>query len=156
MVKQLIKFFCVVIPTLYTGHVFAASDDITIGELVNGGQEDFHLRLLKAIPKDGQIAIGPENADNNIITFFDYKCGFCKKQHAELIEIADERNDTRVFFLQYPILSETSVKLAKLVLAAKYQNKGFEIHHALLTQKGAINEDKINEIILQANLDYQF
>ena len=62
--------------------------------------------------------------------------------HPELVELVKERNDTRVVFLQFPILSETSAKLARLVLAAKYQNKGFDIHHALLTQGGALTEKK--------------
>ena len=73
--------------------------------------------------------------------------------HPELVELTNARNDTRVVFLQLPILSKTSVKLAKLVLAAKYQGKGFEIHHALLTQQGSLTDEKINKIINDVKLD---
>ena len=44
--------------------------------------------------------------------------------HPELVELATERDDTRVVFLQLPILSETSAKIARLVLASNYQKMG--------------------------------
>ena len=146
MLKHLIQFVCVIIIFLYVKQISAEQLDITVKELVLGDKKEFHLRILKSIPKSGQIIIGPEKAENTIIEFFDYKCGFCIKMHPELVELANERNDTKVVFLQLPILSETSAKLARLVLAANYQGKGFEIHHAILTGKGSITEDKINKI----------
>ena len=153
MVKHHFKVFCVIFIFLYPKQIIASSDDITVKELILGDQKDFHLKILKAIPENGQISIGPKNAKNTIIEFFDYKCGFCVKMHPELVDIAKIRKDTRVIFLQLPILSETSVKLAKLVLAAKYQDKGFEIHHALLTQKGSLTDKKINKIIEDVKID---
>ena len=155
MLKQIIKIICGVVIILSANKTFAATSEITIKELVTGGQEGFHLRILKAIPESGQISIGPKDAKNTIIEFFDYKCGYCVKIHPELVELTNKRNDLRVVFIQLPILSEMSAKLARLVLAANYQNKGYEIHHALLTQKGALTEKKINKIILDSNIDYE-
>ena len=153
MVKHLINVFCVTFIIFYTNQIFSSSSDITVRELITGDQENLHIRILKAIPEDGQISIGPKDAKNIIIEFFDYKCGYCIKMHPELVELANARNDTRVVFLQLPILSKTSVKLAKLVLAAKYQGKGFEIHHALMTQQGSLTDEKINKIINDVKLD---
>ena len=153
MLKHLIQFICVIIIFLYVKQISAEQLDITVKELVLGDKKEFHLRILKSIPKGGQIIIGPEKAENTIIEFFDYKCGFCIKMHPELVELANERNDTKVVFLQLPILSETSAKLARLVLAANYQGKGFEIHHAILTEKGSITEDKINKIMKELKID---
>ena len=82
MVKQLIQFICVIFLLFYVKQVSAAENDITVKELVLGGKEDFHLRILKAIPENGQIIIGPQDAQNTIIEFFDYKCGYCVKMHA--------------------------------------------------------------------------
>lgn len=155
MVKQLIQFICVIFLLFYVKQVSAAENDITVKELVLGGKEDFHLRILKAIPENGQIIIGPQDAQNTIIEFFDYKCGYCVKMHPELVDIANDRKDTKVVFLQLPILSETSAKLARLVLAANYQDKGFEIHHALLTQKGSITEEKISEILIESEINME-
>ena len=70
MVKQIIKIICGVVIILSANKTFAASSDISIKELVTGGQEKFHLRILKAIPESGQISIGPKDAENTIIEFF--------------------------------------------------------------------------------------
>ena len=153
MLKQLSQFICVIFILLYVKLVHANEEDITLKELVLGGKEDFHLRILKAIPENGQITIGPANAKNVIIEFFDYRCGYCVKMHPELVELASERDDTKVVFLQLPILSETSAKIARLVLASNYQEMGFEIHHAILTQKGGITDDKIDAIVNDLGID---
>ncbi len=64
--------------------------------------------MLSVIPEDGIIQIGDDNAKNTIIEFMDYFCGYCKKVHYELLEIVNERDDTRLVFLQHPILSDSS------------------------------------------------
>ena len=57
----------------------------------------------------------------------DYFCGYCKKIHPELINIVNERDDVRIVFLQYPIISQKVQKcISKFVVAANFQNKGFE------------------------------
>ena len=153
MLKQLSQFICVISILLYVKQIHANEKDITLKELVLGGKEDFHLRILKAIPENGQITIGPANAKNVIIEFFDYRCGYCVKMHPELVELATERDDTRVVFLQLPILSETSAKIARLVLASNYQKMGFEIHHAILTQQGSITNDKVDALVQEIGID---
>ena len=82
--------------------------EITVNELFFDSEAPFHLKILEAIPEDGIIQIGDDNAKNTIIEFMDYFCGYCKKVHPELLSIVEERDDTRVIFLQHPILSESS------------------------------------------------
>ena len=153
MLKHINQIICIIFLFFYTNVIVANAADMTIKDLIMGEKENFHLRILATIPKNGQISIGPENAKNTIIEFFDYKCGYCVKMHPELVSLVEERDDTRVIFIQYPILSQTSVKLAKLVLAANYQDKGFEIHDALLTQSGSLTEEKIGKIIIESKID---
>ena len=71
---------------------------------------------MDAIPEEGIVQIGNDNAKNTIIEFMDYFCGYCKKVHVELLQIAQERTDTRIIFLQHPILSESSKLLANMVV----------------------------------------
>ena len=59
----------------------------------------FHLKILDAIPDEGKIQIGPDNAKNTIIEFFDYYCGYCKKIHPELIDLAKSNNDFSAFWI---------------------------------------------------------
>ena len=66
-------------------------------------QNHIILKILDALPDSAIIQIGPDDAKNTIIEFMDYFCGYCKKIHPELIELAEKRDDTRVVFfnIQY-------------------------------------------------------
>ena len=77
----------------------------------------------------------------------DYFCGYCKKVHPELLQIASERDDTRLVFLQHPVLSEASKLLANMVIAANKQNKGLNFHNALFEIEGSLNNSKLQQII---------
>ena len=70
MVKQLIQIIFIACMSFHTNYVYSSQDDMTIRELVLGDKKDFHLKILKAIPKTGQIIIGPEDAENTIIEFY--------------------------------------------------------------------------------------
>ena len=71
----------------------------------------------------------------------------------ELIELANEREDVRVIFLQHPILSESSVVIAKMVIAANYEQKGFALHDAIFTIPGSLNKEKLNQAIRDVGLN---
>jgi protein-disulfide isomerase len=83
----------------------------------------------------------------------DYFCGYCKKIHPELVELASDRDDVRVIFLQHPILSESSKVIAKMAIAANYQQKGFEFHHAILSISGSLNQEKLNQAIKDSGVN---
>ena len=121
--------------------------ETTIEELFFDNSNPFHLKLLKVIPENGIIQIGNKDAKNTIIEFMDYLCGYCKKVHAELLELANSRDDTRIVFLQHPILSESSKLLANMVVASNMQGKGIEFHNALFAIEGNLNNSKLQEII---------
>ena len=129
----------------------AFSKDMTLNELFFDDSEPYHLKILKALPEHAIIQVGPDDAKNTIIEFLDYFCGYCKKIHPELIDLAQRRNDTRVVFLQHPILSENSKVIAEMVIAANYQNKGTELHNDLFSISGSLTQDKLDKLI--SNLD---
>ena len=105
MLKRLtILLFSII--TLSLTH--STNAEITINELIFSDEKPFHLKLLDALPNEAKIEYGPEDAENTIIEFMDYFCGYCKKIHPELINIVDERSDVRVVFLHYPVISENS------------------------------------------------
>ena len=53
--------------------------EISINELIFSNEKPFHLKLLDALPIEAKIEYGPAEAENTIIEFMDYFCGFCKK-----------------------------------------------------------------------------
>tara|TARA_B110000014_G_C19967423_1_gene500759 strand:- start:244 stop:879 length:636 start_codon:yes stop_codon:yes gene_type:complete len=131
----------------------AARAEITLDYLIFDDSIPFHLKILDAIPREGKIQVGPDNAKNTIIEFFDYFCGYCKKIHPELIDLAKSNNDLRVIFIQHPILNESSNVLAKIAIAATMQNKGFELHHSLFSLEGSITAEKLQQAIKEIGLN---
>ena len=143
--------FSVFIFILSPTHIFGK--DITLNELFFDDSKPYYLKILDALPESAIIAIGPKNAKNTIIEFMDYFCGYCKKIHPELISLAEKRDDTRVIFLQHPILSESSSIIAKMVVAANLQKKGWEMHHGLFTVKGSLTQEKLDQIIVESEIN---
>ncbi len=94
--------------------------------LINPLGEDSLLR-------DPDIPVfGNANGDVTIIEYFDYQCPPCRKISPELANIVREDGRIRLVFRDWPRLGDASVYAARLALAAKYQNKFFEAHEALI------------------------
>jgi protein-disulfide isomerase len=149
--RYYLKQFSVFILLLFPSQVF--SNDMTLQELFFDETKPYHLKILEALPESAIIEFGPKDAKNTIIEFMDYFCGYCKKIHPELIALTQKRNDTRVIFLQHPILSESSKIIAAMVIAANLQNKGWEMHHGLFTVKGSITQEKLDQIIIDTEIN---
>ena len=139
------RMFLVVIITAIS--CLPVKAEMTVEELFFDNSEPFHIKILNVIPKNGIVQIGKDNAKNTIIEFMDYFCGYRKKVHPELLQIASEREDTRIVFLQHPVLSESSKLLARMVVGANMQNKGIEFHNALFGIEGNLNNAKLQQII---------
>ena len=131
----------------------AFSNEMTLNELFFDESKPYHIKILDALPDSAIIQIGPDDAKNTVIEFMDYFCGYCKKIHPELIELATRRDDTRVVFLQHPILSQSSEVIAAMVVAANTQGKGKELHNALFEISGSLNQEKLNKIIDDLNIN---
>ena len=149
--RYYLKQFSVFIFLLFPSQVF--SNDMTLQELFFDETKPYHLKILEALPESAIIEFGPKDAKNTIIEFMDYFCGYCKKIHPELIALTEKRDDTRVIFLQHPILSENSKIIAAMVVAANLQNKGWEMHHGLFTVKGNITQEKLDQIIIDSEIN---
>ena len=127
--------------------------ETTLNYLIFDDTTPFYLKILESIPDEGKIQIGPDNAKNTIIEFFDYYCGYCKKIHPELIDLVESNDDLRVVFIQHPILNESSKVLARIAIAASMQNKGLELHHALFSIDGSITSEKLQESIKEVGIN---
>jgi protein-disulfide isomerase len=131
----------------------SARADITLNELLFKKDQPLHLKILTTLPNEAKIEYGPQNAENTIIEFMDYFCGYCKKIHPDLLKIAEERNDVRVIFLQHPILSESSKLLAEIVIAANFQNKGLDLHNSIFSISGSITQKKLEDSIKKSEIN---
>ena len=96
---------------------------------------------------------GNADGDITVVEFFDYNCGYCKRGLEEVIKLVEADPKVRVVFKELPILSKGSEQAAHAALAAKKQGKYWEMHKALLTAKGHLDEASALRIAEKLGLD---
>ena len=92
---------------------------------------------------------GNLDSKNVIIEFFDYNCSYCKKAHEDILKIEQNTKDIKVIYKNFPILSESSKKLAEIALfIAKDNNEKFiKFHNLIMSRKGLINKSQLKDIL---------
>lgn len=116
--------------------------------------EDDDLLSRDAVLRDAAIpAIGNAQGDVTIVEFFDYQCPYCKKLAPELEQIVREDGKIRLVMKDWPILGPPSDVAARLVLAARYQDKYEAAHRALMAFRGRLTEPMLREALARAGVD---
>ena len=81
-----------------------------------------------------------------IIEFFDYQCGWCKKTNAEMKEALKRAPNIRWILMDAPIFGPASELIAQYALAAAEQGKFKEMHDAIGSAQGKLDEDALKEL----------
>ena len=102
-------------------------------------KKNFEIALaeLKKIPNP---KLSNTNSDVTIYEFFDYNCGYCKSVMQNIFNIYKKDKKVEVVFVEYPILSNSSLSAAIASLAARNQKKYFEFHSKLMKHTGKIDD----------------
>ncbi|WP_204114012.1 DsbA family protein [Shimia biformata] len=92
-----------------------------------------------AIFNDGFSWVGgnPEG-DITLVEFIDYRCGYCRKAHDEVVELIESDGNIRFIVKEFPILGEGSVLSSRFAIAVKhlYGDEAYEAaHNALIKLK---------------------
>ncbi len=98
--------------------------------------------------------MGPEKSDLVMVEFLDYNCRFCKEIHPAVTDFLAIRKDVRYIARPIAVLGEDSEKLARAALAAGLQGKFWEMHNALLTSDGQIDDKFYRETTSLYDIDY--
>ena len=98
-------------------------------------------------------SLGNPNGDVTIVEYFDYHCPYCKAVAPELAKLAHEDGKIRIVLKEWPILGADSVSAARMALAAKYQGKYGEAHHALMSARGRLTADRVDQVLAAAGID---
>ena len=105
-------------------------------------------------PRD--YAIGPKDAKVQVVEFFDYNCGYCKRSTDWVQDTIDKHpDDVRVVFKELPVLTGpdgTSHLAARAALAAARQGKYSTFHFAMMGER-ALNEARILKLADEHGLD---
>ena len=96
---------------------------------------------------------GNQDGDITVTEFFDYNCGYCKKSLPEITKLISGDSKVRVVFKEFPILSKGSEEASRVALAARIQGKYWEMHQALLDNKGQANEASAMKFAEKLGLD---
>lgn len=97
--------------------------------------------------------LGNPKGDITIVEYFDYQCPYCKKISPVLDQVINDDKNVRLVLKDWPILGDPSGYAARLVLAAKYQNKYEAAHRALIVKVGRLTEAAIDDTLTQAGVD---
>jgi len=96
---------------------------------------------------------GNPDGDITVVEFFDYNCGYCKRGLEDIVKLVESDPKVRVVFKELPILSKGSEQAAQVAIAAKKQGKYWEMHKALLSAKGHLDEATALRLAEKLGLD---
>jgi protein-disulfide isomerase len=101
---------------------------------------------------DGTV-LGNPKGNVTLVEFFDYNCGYCKAMFPALMDVVKADGNVKLVVKEFPILGPPSVTASKAALAARKQTKYNELHLALMSHKGALTDDGVIQIAMDAGLD---
>ena len=108
--------------------------------------------------EDGHSWVGgnPEGS-LTIVEFADYRCGYCRKAHPEVMQLLELDGDIRLIVKEFPILGEQSALAARFAVAV-LQVAGPEaygaVHDRLYTGfRGDVTPDSLDRLAQDLGLD---
>ena len=115
-------------------------------------KNNFEIALteLRKIPNP---KLSSTNSDVTIYEFFDYNCGYCKSVMQNIFNIYKKDKKVEIVFVEYPILSNSSLSAAKASLAARNQNKYFEFHKKLMKHSWKIDDNLLLSFAKELKID---
>jgi protein-disulfide isomerase len=96
---------------------------------------------------------GNKDGDVNIVEWFDYNCPYCRKIAPEIQQVVQDDGKVRLVLKDWPILGEVSKFAARVVLAAKYQDRYMPAHEALIGVSSKLTEPRVRELVAGAGID---
>jgi protein-disulfide isomerase len=118
-------------------------------------QQDALAKLSKGTLLDPKVSYvsGPADAKVTLVEFFDYRCVHCKNSLPAMQKVV-ANNQTRVVFIEHPILTPDSLVAARAAVAARRQkDKYVPFHFALMQTNGDLPIERILQIAKDAGLN---
>lgn len=109
--------------------------------------------LERARNSDDAPVRGNPRGTVTLVEFADYNCGYCRAFSQTLDALIAANPDLRVVHREWPILSQGSVAVARLALAAQEQDAYEAMHKALMNTQGELDEDRALAIAANLGLD---
>ena len=121
-------------------------------------QKQAHTQAVKELKPQLMNApaspvLGNPSGDVTVVEFLDYRCPYCKAMHQPMADMIAADGNVRVVIKEFPILGDDSLFAARAALAAGKQGKYAEMHTALMTFKGKLSAQDVENAATQLGLD---
>jgi protein-disulfide isomerase len=100
-------------------------------------------------------SVGNQTGKTVLVEFFDYQCVHCRRMQPTIDKLIKANPNLRVVLKEFPILGENSLLATRAALAAKRQDKYWQLHEALLKAQKPITESEIIELAKTNGLDLE-
>jgi protein-disulfide isomerase len=104
-----------------------------------------------------QVVLGNPQGKVQIVEFFDYNCGFCKRALTDMLDLIRDNPKLKVVLKEMPILGPGSVEAARVAIAVRMQDgggaKSLDFHRRLLGGRGRADKDVALAAARDAGLD---
>ena len=99
---------------------------------------------------------GNPDGDITLVEFIDYRCGFCRRAHAEVAKLLESDGNIRWIVKEFPILGEQSLLASRFAVATKQiaGDEAYEvIHDALMTMNSDVSERGLRRLANALSFD---
>ncbi|SIO29252.1 Protein-disulfide isomerase [Rhodovulum sp. ES.010] len=107
--------------------------------------------------RDGHSWVGGNpDGDLTLVEFIDYRCGYCRKAHAEVSELIESDGNIRFIVKEFPILGPESALASRFAIATLQvagDDAYRQVHDTLITYRGKINEASLARLAGDLGLD---
>lgn len=111
----------------------------------------------EAIFNDGYSFVGGNpDGDITLVEFLDYRCGYCKRAHAEVTKLLETDGNIRLIVKEFPILGDQSVLASRFAIATKQvagNDNYVALHDALMAFNGDISLPSLRRLANTFGLD---
>lgn len=136
------------------GRLVAGAAAIGIAPHAALAHDDDKVLTEALVLRDPEVpVVGNPNGDISIVEWYDYNCPYCRRIAPEVRQVVEDDGKVRLVLKDWPILGEVSKLSARLVLAAKYQDKFLPAHEALIGVASRLTEPRVRELIAGAGVD---
>lgn len=97
---------------------------------------------------------GNPRGDVVMVEFFDLRCPYCRRLHAEMDTFLRRDRNVRVVLKDIPILGPASMAAARALEASRAQGKYVEYHDALMRLRGDVDETALRGAAERTGLDW--
>jgi protein-disulfide isomerase len=101
------------------------------------------------------VVIGNPEGNLTMVEFFDYNCGYCKRSLDDVVALVETDPEIKFVLKEFPILGEGSVFAARAAIAARKQGKYWELHQAMMRERGTNDEAQVVRLAADLGLDVE-